>query len=144
MISSKPWLSTKAPDSYNLLCTESPHLIDYTHFHPTPVPTGTSLFQCALPPTFWNWTEPGKSDSQHLCTINHVPLISTIFHLSSILITLDLHQALVCFPGTQVKIGSEAGGHYLAGAMKRFEMCCLPINSNWLGTAPMLGGGCLG
>lgn len=54
-------------------------------------------------------------------------MILTTFHLFSILITLGLHQALGCWSGIQVKTGSEAWGHYLAGVVKRFEFCYFPV-----------------
>lgn len=47
----------------------------------------------------------GVLDSQHLGTVNHdVPLILTIFTLFTILVTLDLHQALICLPGIQSRL----------------------------------------
>ena len=79
-----PRFSTKAPDSYNLLSIQSPHL---TAPHPPPlmpclpfppIPLSSSvLFLFIL-----NLTESRVLDAQHPCTVNHnVPLSLMVFHL---------------------------------------------------------------
>lgn len=121
-----------APDSHAPLLTESPHLtVPYPSLstlytpHPPTSPSSNVLFLQHSE----IWQNLGSHRFPHPCTGNR-PGCPVDSNNPSSLLCRPYYPWLIagsCLSEIQVKIGSEIWDHYLAGAVRNFELCYLPI-----------------